>query len=131
VNYLTVYPEEAWGWAEIHIPQERGTNRKKLRQNPKGGPTRPLLPCPQERCDDPGIAATVEHGHDQEWFFVGGVRNQKIPHELKTKRPGSQIRADVAHLGEWDEGANRFLDLAKGAVGSTWTIGSDIFPNLG
>ena len=73
----------------------------------------------------PWSTATTRSG------LVRGVLNQKIPQELKTKRPGSQIRADVAHLGEWDEGANRFLDLAKDAVGSTWTLGSDVFPNLG
>jgi hypothetical protein len=37
----------------------------------------------------------------------------------------------VAHLGEWDEGANRFLDLVKDTVGGTWIIRSDVFPNFG
>ena len=36
VNYLTVHPEEAWGWAEIHIPQERGTSRKKPEAKSEG-----------------------------------------------------------------------------------------------
>jgi hypothetical protein len=72
----------------------------------------------------------VEYGHDKEGFFFRDVRNQKIPHELKTQRPRSQIRTDVAQLREWDEGANRFLDLPKDTIGSVWTIGSDVFPNF-
>ena len=79
-----------------------------------GGPRfHSSLSCTQEGCDDPGIAATVEHSHDKEGLFIWGVRNQKIPHELKTKRPRSQIRTDVAQLREWDERANRFLDLRE------------------
>jgi len=26
----------------------------------------------------------VEYGHDEEWFLIRGVGNQKIPNELKT-----------------------------------------------
>jgi hypothetical protein len=89
------------------------------------------LSCTQEGGDNAGIAATVEYGHDKEGFFIRGVRNQKIPHELKTQRPRSQIRTEVAQLREWDESANRFLDLPKDTVGSSWTIGSDVFPNFG
>jgi hypothetical protein len=28
--------------------------------------------------------ATVEYGHDEEWFLIRGLGNQKIPNELKT-----------------------------------------------
>src|SRR5712692_6552193 len=92
---------------------------------------RSSLSCTQEGCDNPGIAATVEHSHDKEGFFIRGVRNQKIAQGLKTQRLQSQIRTDVALLRKWDEGANRFLDFPKDTVGSTWTVGSDVFPNLG
>jgi len=60
----------------------------------------------------------VEHSHDKEGLFIWGVRNQKIPHEPKTKGPRSQIRTDVAQLREWDERANRLLDLRKDTVGT-------------
>ncbi len=65
----------------------------------------------------------MEHSHDKEGFFIWGVSNQKIPHELKTQRPRSQIRTEVAQLREWAEGANRFLDFRKDTVGSTGTVG--------
>ncbi len=73
----------------------------------------------------------MEYGHDEEWFLIRGVGNQKIPNELKTQRPRSQVSAGVAHLGEWDEGANCFLDLVKDTVGGTWIIRSDVFSNFG
>lgn len=33
----------------------------------------------QKGCDDARIAATVNYGQDKEWFFIGCVRDQKIP----------------------------------------------------
>lgn len=90
-----------------------------------------LFSCTQKGCGNPRIAPAVEHSHDKERFFFRGVGYQKIPHELKTQRPRSQIRTEVAKLREWQEGVNRFQDFRKDTVGGTWTVGSEVFPNFG
>src|SRR5712691_3111267 len=73
-----------------------------------------LLSFAQNACDDAGIAAAVEYGYDDEGPFIRCVRDQKLPHSMKTQWPRGQIGTDVANLREGDEGRESLRRFPQG-----------------
>ena len=61
------------------------------------------LPPAQKRRNDPRIAATVQYRQHNERPFIGCVRNQIIPHRIKTQWPRTQIGTAMSLLWERDE----------------------------
>src|SRR5713226_3517365 len=84
-----------------------------------------LLSFAQNACDDAGIATAVEYGYDDERPCIRCVRDQKVPHNMKTQWSRGQIGTDVASLREGDQRANRFVDFLKKPVCSSHIVRSD------
>src|SRR5690242_411614 len=89
-----------------------------------------LFPFTKKRSDDARIATAMEYRKNKQRHFIRCIGNKEIPHGTKAQRSRSQIGAPVTLLRERDHRLNRFVYFFKNAVGGTWIVSGDVFPNF-